>query len=100
MNKEEHLFLKLIEECAEVQHRVCKLLQFGSDETQEGQNTNNSERLRAELDDLISTTKLLEESEAIRQRNSDELANHLEYRRQRISKYLEISKSRGLVIDE
>jgi hypothetical protein len=97
MTRQEHLFLKLMEECAEVQHRVSKLLQFGSDEIQEGQSSNNSQRLRAELDDLFSTTRLLEEDGLIIKRSVVESDKHLEYKRERINKYLKISQSRGKV---
>lgn len=44
----------LIEECAEVQQRACKLLRFGRDEVQPGQPLSNRERLSIELGDLAA----------------------------------------------
>jgi len=43
----------LIEECAEVQQRVCKILRFGLTEIEPGQDKNNTERLSLEVGDLM-----------------------------------------------
>lgn len=53
MTMSEYLLVCLIEECAEVQHRASKALRFGLDEVQQGQLFTNTERLEAELADLI-----------------------------------------------
>lgn len=42
----------LIEECAEVQQRATKMLRFGVEEVQPGQDLNNAERLSLEFGDL------------------------------------------------
>ena len=69
MNSQEHLYLKLMEECAEVQQRVSKLLQFGPEESQRTAPTNlrgdsvpegtNRERLQEEINDLVAIVHLL-----------------------------------------
>jgi len=43
----------LVEECAEVQQRATKAMRFGIDERQPGQDLTNSERLAAEIGDLL-----------------------------------------------
>ncbi len=69
MTNKELLVLKLIEECAEVQQRACKMMQFGEDESQStapnglGGNSapkgTNYERLQEEYIDLCSVGSLL-----------------------------------------
>lgn len=50
--REREILIILIEECAEVQHRASKLLRFGRDEKQVGQEYTNAERLSQEIGDL------------------------------------------------
>jgi hypothetical protein len=52
--REREILTILIEECAEVQQRACKLLRFGRDEVQPGQPLSNRERLSIELGDLAA----------------------------------------------
>lgn len=70
MTREELLQLKLIEECAEVQHRMSKLMQYGAEESQSTAPRNlgaaqsappgtNWERLQAEYKDLCAVGVLL-----------------------------------------
>lgn len=51
MNREQHAFLKLGEECNEVAMLCSKIIQFGLDSEYEGQT--NRERLTAELNDIM-----------------------------------------------
>ena len=46
MNKDKFLLLKVMEECAEVSQRASKLIQFGWDEVEAGQELNNQQRLQ------------------------------------------------------
>ena len=48
----------LIEECAEVQQRATKLLRFGVQEIQPGQDLNNATRLGMEIGDLLEVVDL------------------------------------------
>ncbi len=68
MRQNDYLHQKLIEECAEVQQRVCKLLLFGPEERQDRAPTNlrqnvqpgtNAERLADEVRDLQIIIHLL-----------------------------------------
>lgn len=62
MDRAEHLYLKLVEECSEVQHRVLKLLQFGLGEKEPGQNLTNIERLGNEINDVLTVIEMLEDN--------------------------------------
>jgi len=97
MTTKEHIFLKLAEECSEVQHRVLKLLQFGDDEIQEGHTENNLQRLMAEINDLRSVVTILEGRKLIPIATQDELAEAYFEKSAKIEKYLQISRERGLV---
>lgn len=44
----------IVEECAEVQQRATKMMRFGVDEVQEGQDLTNADRLADEVGDLIA----------------------------------------------
>jgi len=71
MDKNELYYLKLIEECAEVQQRAAKLLQFGENERQASafakgitstippSDKTNKERLAEEITDLQAIIRLL-----------------------------------------
>src|SRR3990167_3493522 len=98
MNRKEHLFLKLMEECAEVQQRVSKLLQFGPDEIQEGHTKTNMERLRFEINDVLAVLFYLETRGLLTTNKVFELGNHIDMKRDKIDKYLELSEKLGTVI--
>lgn len=97
MTRYEHLFLKLSEECAEVQQRVSKLLQFGAGESEPGQTLTNAQRLRAEVNDLLSVIALLEGNGYLRWQSDDELSAHKLSKAEKIKKYLNYSEELGLV---
>lgn len=61
MTENEHLLSCLAEECAEVAQRVSKVLRFGLDEVQPGQELNNAQRLAGELIDLQAVLIMLQD---------------------------------------
>ncbi|WP_422923064.1 hypothetical protein [Singulisphaera sp. PoT] len=72
MNKQEHLLVCLMEECAEIIElcsrisvRASKALRFGADEVQPEQDRTNAERLALELADLKAVAEMLIEAEVI-----------------------------------
>jgi hypothetical protein len=99
MHQDEYLYSKLIEECAEVQQRVCKLLLFGPDERQETAPTNlrgasvppgtNAERLAGEVCDLQIIIHLL----GFKPPTSEEVVA----KRLKLEKYLNYAISLGRV---
>jgi NTP pyrophosphatase (non-canonical NTP hydrolase) len=50
---EREILTMLIEECAEIQQRATKLIRFGRDEIQEGQDLTNAQRLADEILDFM-----------------------------------------------
>ena len=62
MNKDKFLLLKVMEECAEVSQRASKLIQFGWDEVEAGQELNNQQRFQNEVTDLICVLQMLNSS--------------------------------------
>ena len=63
--RQRELLTILIEECAEVAQRATKLLRFGRDEIQPGQNLTNAQRLSAELGDLMVMVNMCRDAELI-----------------------------------
>lgn len=97
MTHREHLFIKLTEECAEVQQRVSKLLQFGPDEIQEGHTGTNSGRLISEIYDLLTVVQMLVSAGALPKFDFEDLVLHASLKRVKIAKYLEYSEKLGFV---
>ena len=95
MNLEQFYLLKLAEECSEVAQRALKQMQFGKNEIQKDQALTNSMRLRAELNDLLSVIKILEEMSEIP--HVHDLDEYIKRKRAKLEKYLEYSRDLGLV---
>lgn len=56
--REREILTILIEEAAEVQQRATKLLRFGRDEVQPGQELTNAQRLSRELGDMAALVEM------------------------------------------
>ncbi len=90
------LLLKLAEECNEIGQRVSKAIRFGLDEIQPGQSLTNRDRLVDELTDFIAATEYLID-EGIIPKDVPNLDDILDQRRKRIDKYLDYSRSLGIL---
>ena len=97
MTRDEHLFNQLSEECAEVAHRVSKLLRFGPGEVQKGQKLSNRARLQGELQDLIATAEMLNREGLIG--NYKPAPAYVRHREQRFERYLRHSDRCGTVTE-
>jgi NTP pyrophosphatase (non-canonical NTP hydrolase) len=97
MTIRQHLLLKLAEECAEVSQRALKQMQFGRDEVQKDQDKTNGERLREEINDVVSVVTMLIESGGISSITSEELLDAVNIKQFRIEKYLKYSQELGMV---
>lgn len=64
---ERELLTILIEECAEVRQRATKMLRFGRDEVQPGQDFTNADRLAKEIGDLVVMVELAVQAGLVRQ---------------------------------
>ncbi len=98
MTRTEHLWLKLMEECAEVQHRTSKLLQFGPMENGEhGEYETNIQRLRDEVNDILSVLTLLEMAGALPYASPADLEEAFTEKRAKIEYFLRYSERLGMV---
>lgn len=96
MTRHEHLYLKLMEEAAEVQQRVSKLLQFGSTEVEPGQTQPNDMRLRAEINDFLAIVEMIEDAGFLTMFPGG-LELHIAEKREKVEKYLHYSMELGRV---
>jgi len=96
MTKIEHLYVKLMEECAEVQQRASKLMQFTAGEKEPGQDKTNTERLMLEIYDLMAVIALMDVYGLITLAEAD-LKAHYTAKWQKIEKYLAYSQELGTV---
>ncbi len=92
MNKKEHLFTLLSEECAEVIHRASKVIRFGENEIEPRQDYTNVERLAHELDDISAICEMLIE-EGVEIKFSDASRRRIYEKKLKVGKMMEYSKS-------
>ena len=59
MTREEHLLVKVTEECGETAQRAAKALCFGMTEAQSPDHSSNAVRLVEEYNDLVSIMEIL-----------------------------------------
>jgi hypothetical protein len=90
-------FLILMEEAAEIQHRVSKLLRFGMNDVQPGQDQTNVARLRSEICDFKAVLWLLEENGNLQPITDDEENTAIIAKRKKVEKYMRYSIARGRV---
>lgn len=105
MTKLEHILTIIAEECNEVAQRATKALRFGLLNIEEGQNLNNLARISKEYIDLVATLEMLDmEMEKYSEFGGRSLHLNLIHnlygdtkqdKRDKIEKYLEISKKEG-----
>lgn len=79
----------LIEECAEVQQRATKMLRFGVQEIQPGQDLTNAQRLAREYGDVTEVADRLSEIGLMPQRD---IAEGRFSKRRQLAKYLQNQK--------
>lgn len=58
MTRQDHLMLRVMEECAEVAQRVSKASAFGLGEVQPGQDRDNTRRVMDEFHDLVAVMEM------------------------------------------
>lgn len=95
MKYTEFLLLKLMEECSEASQRASKQIQFTATEVQQGQDLNNSQRLRLEINDILTLVKLLEINNMIPTQTQDELKEFMVKKVQRLKKYADLVYQTG-----
>ena len=93
MSKQQHLLLKLSEECNEVAQIASKCMQFGFEDGEPNQPFNNAERLNQELNDLMAQIEMLGEVGFYFDKDRDAM----EAKRVKVRKFYKYSQSLGMV---
>jgi NTP pyrophosphatase (non-canonical NTP hydrolase) len=91
MNRREHLYTILQEECAEIIQCVSKIKRFGLTNTQPASGKLNLEILNDEVNDLVAMLHMLEQDGVPIVINSAKI----DAKKAKVEKYLEISKKAG-----
>jgi hypothetical protein len=96
LNRTTYLFVCVIEECAEVIQRACKIIRFGSLEVEPGHKVDNLARFSVEWNDLITVVRLLKE------RKVDVFEDGFlqEMKREKVKKYMNYSAELEIVEPE
>lgn len=97
LDRAQFLLTKLTEECAEVAQRAAKQIQFGKEEVQDGQELNNAQRLRLEVNDLLNIVVMLVEVGEIPTITILEKEASYQAKVLKIAKYLKRSQGLGRV---
>lgn len=100
MNLEQYLLIKLIEEAAEIQQRATKMLRFGINEIQPGQEKENVERLFDELIDFTIVVDKLSRHPSFVLDVKDNFSDSRAKKEARFEEYLNYSKKMGLVVEK
>ena len=87
LTREDHLLLRLAEECNEVAQRASKSILFTSEDIQEGKELNNKERLSIEIDDLLGILTMLDHEGFIREPDGTAIIA----KATKVEKYIEFS---------
>lgn len=93
-----YLLVLLIEECAEIIHRCCKIIRFGLLEVQPGQGLNNEVRLTHELIDMQAVTRLLVRNGVISPPPSE--MDMMNDKFEKVEKYMKYSREIGVLVDD
>lgn len=91
MDRRLYLLLSIAEECEEVAQRIHKLIKFGSEEKQPGQDKTNDERLWEEIIDLDAVIGMCIEEGYISEPDQVKSAVMVEAKKAKVNKYCEYS---------
>lgn len=69
MTRQEHLLVCLMEEAAEIQHAISKVLRFGPEQHYPETGIKNDEQVGLEIDDFIAIYRLLHRDGTLRATN-------------------------------
>ena len=94
MSREQYLLIKLAEEASEIAQIALKTSQFGMEEKYHKLDTNNKERIHAELNDLLGVVDLLN-GESGFGFTQDSVASCT--KAEKINKYYKLSQELGMV---
>lgn len=95
MNKEQLLLLKLAEECSELSKACSKAIRFGVNATKPGSTETNRQRIIEEFKDVAAAIDYLIFDQLLPIEEA-EMDYEFDKRRERIDKYLQVSKDLGI----
>ena len=100
MNTNDHLLVVAAEETSETAVRLCKILRFGPDDIEPGQNLTARQRAQNEIYDFLASLQDLQTAEIIQipMDRSAELA--IEAKRVKVQQMLEYSRKVGRLVDD
>lgn len=104
MTRKEALLVMLMEECNEVAQRASKILRFGVNEVQPGQEKTNAQRLMDEVEDFIGVYQMITgcavaPSEECYRRDPVDVMAGIMNKKAKVEKFLEYSKECGTITD-
>jgi NTP pyrophosphatase (non-canonical NTP hydrolase) len=95
MNKIEHLFACLSEECGEAIHAIGKVQRFGGDDMWPEIGVTNAEQVHRELLDIVAVAELLRECGALPQ--THRASEIIELKKNKVRRMMEYAIERGTV---
>ena len=92
ITREQHLLIKLSEECSEVGKEVSKALLFGLDDKEPNQDLTNREKIIAEFNDLFAVMSMLKD-DGVFDESKLLTADSLIAKREKVEKWIKYSQS-------
>ena len=100
MKRFEHLLTITAEECTEVGQRASKILRFGPQEIQPGQDLTNVERLLGEWTDLNAMMEMLQEEGVLVLPSAADMRPAIAAKKAKVEKFLRYSAQCGTLDGE
>lgn len=101
MTRQDHLVTIVAEECVETAQRATKILRFGMDEIQPGQELNNAARLVQEFFDLSTVMYMLAEHDEVFKREYENYERSIGWskaKKLKVEHFLEYSAQQGRLV--
>jgi hypothetical protein len=101
MNTEDMLLTQFSEEAAEIIKEVSKILRFGKEDSHpdDSLHVSNVERLRGEFVDFLGVASKLQDLGVLPRMNDPDVAFGVQKKRQKVERYLEVSRKLGRLND-
>ena len=100
MNRQQHLLIRLMEECNEVAQRASKALVFSLEEIQPDQPLTNAERIIYEFNDLYAVMEMLREDGAFGSKATTFIRRDMiSLKKEKVEKFLLHSKANGTLTE-